>query len=110
MRMLLKALFIPLQLSYTAMQYLFEVMKTVPEHYKLLDYTSAGPRALTKAYEALPRRSAKQPPEQLAPGVYLGIRLLKAKDFWSTGRVDEEDFVGCEVGGWAGGRVCVCGS
>lgn len=77
--------------------YLFEVMKTVPEHYKLLDYTSAGPRALTKAYEALPRRSAKQPPEQLAPGVYLGIRLLKAKDFWSTGRVDEEDFVGCEA-------------
>jgi hypothetical protein len=51
-----------------------------------------------------------QRPPIVPVGVYLGLRLKKARDFWTTGRIDERDYAGCEVraGGVRNAAALVC--
>ncbi|KAG2441808.1 hypothetical protein HXX76_003418 [Chlamydomonas incerta] len=77
--------------------YLFEVLKQIPRHYRAVDWISAGPKALTIVYDHGPVHSMEQLPGRINPGVYLGIRLTKAKRFWKEGHIRTKDFIGCEV-------------
>ncbi|KAG2451743.1 hypothetical protein HYH02_003523 [Chlamydomonas schloesseri] len=77
--------------------YLFEVLKQIPRHYRAVDWISAGPKALTIVYDHAPMHALQQLPGLVDAGVYLGIRLTKAKRFWKEGHIRTKDFVGCEV-------------
>ena len=63
------------------LQYLFEVLKQIPRHYRAVDWISAGPKALTIVYEHAPMHAMEHLPGQVDPGVYLGIRCV-----WDCGR------------------------
>ncbi|KXZ56157.1 hypothetical protein GPECTOR_1g134 [Gonium pectorale] len=77
--------------------FLFAAMKLITRSYNPDNWISAGPGALTDTYNAIAGNQYIRRPGQVYPGVWLGLRLSKARAFWEEGVLQHSDFIGCEA-------------